>query len=245
MSAATGGSGDKVSAMPYLTMTDTAAELFLGTQGVELDETNPENRFNRAWMAQVSDLIDEAVAAKKPLIVSATGKFFTNGLDTDYIFSGAEPLPTYLDAVHALYAKLVSAAVPTIAAVNGHAFGAGAMLALCADYRIMRSDRGFWSLPEAALNMPFPRGMAGLLRTRLSDATVTEAMLTSRRYGGADAVAAGIVEEAVDAEQLLVRAREVAAERAQFAGDNLGMIKRALRLPLLEDLTAPTPATLL
>ncbi|WFN93967.1 enoyl-CoA hydratase/isomerase family protein [Gordonia sp. PS3] len=231
--------------MPYLTLTEDAAELYLGTEGMELDEANPENRFGREWMARVSELTDEAVAAKKPLIISATGKFFTNGLDTDYIFSGAEPLPAYLDAVHALYAKVVTAATPTIAAINGHAFGAGAMLALCADYRIMRSDRGFWSLPEAALNMPFPRGMAGLLRTRVPDATLTEAMLTSRRYGAADAVAGGIVDEAVEADRLLDRAREVARERASFAGDNLGAVKRALRLPLLEDLTAPTPATLL
>ncbi|MGB3696124.1 MAG: enoyl-CoA hydratase/isomerase family protein [Gordonia sp. (in: high G+C Gram-positive bacteria)] len=231
--------------MPYLTVTDHAAELYLGTEGVELDETNPENRFGREWMARVADLTDEAVAARKPLIISATGKFFTNGLDTDYIFSGAEPLPSYLDAVHALYAKVISAATPTIAAINGHAFGAGAMLALCADYRIMRSDRGFWSLPEAALNMPFPRGMAALLRTRIPDATLTEAMLTSRRYGADDAVAGGIVDEAASAEQLLDRARAVAAERAQFAGDNLGAVKRALRQPLLVDLNAPTPATLL
>lgn len=231
--------------MPYLNVTDDAAELYLGTEGVELDEKNPENRFGRDWIAKVSDLTDEAVAAKKPLIISATGKFFSNGLDTDYLFSGAEPLPTYLDAVHALYAKVISAGTPTIAAVNGHAFGAGAMLALCADHRIMREDRGFWSLPEAALNMPFPRGMAGLLRTRVPDATLTEAMLTSRRYAAADAVAGGIVEEAVPADRLLERAREVARERAQFAGENLGAIKRALRLPLLDDLTAPTPATLL
>lgn len=231
--------------MPYLTVTDDAAELYLGTEGVELDEKNPENRFGRDWIAKVAELTDEAVAAKKPLIISATGKFFTNGLDTDYIFSGAEPLPSYLDAVHALYAKVVSAATPTIAAVNGHAFGAGAMLALCADYRLMRADRGFWSLPEAALNMPFPRGMAGLLRTRVPDATLTEAMLTSRRYGAVDAAAGGIIDEAVDAERLMERAREIARERASFAGDNLGAVKRALRLPLLEDLNAPTPATLL
>lgn len=231
--------------MPYLTVTDDAAELYLGTEGVELDEKNPENRFGRDWIAKVAELTDEAVAAKKPLIISATGKFFTNGLDTDYIFSGAEPLPSYLDAVHALYAKVVLAATPTIAAVNGHAFGAGAMLALCADYRLMRADRGFWSLPEAALNMPFPRGMAGLLRTRVPDATLTEAMLTSRRYGAVDAAAGGIIDEAVDAERLMERAREIARERASFAGDNLGAVKRALRLPLLEDLNAPTPATLL
>lgn len=230
--------------MPYLTLTDDLAELYLGTEGMELDEANPENRFAIDWMDSVSGLVDDAVAAKKPLIISATGKFFTNGLDTDYIFAG-NSLPPYLDAVHALYSKVLTAAVPTVVAVQGHAFGAGAMLALCADYRIMRSDRGFWSLPEAALNMPFPRGMASVIRTRIPDASATEAMLTSRRYGGEDAVAAGIVDEAVPEAQLLERAREVARERASFAGDNLGNIKRALRQPLVADLAFKTPDSLL
>ncbi|MCF8590330.1 enoyl-CoA hydratase/isomerase family protein [Gordonia liuliyuniae] len=231
--------------MPYLNVTDDAAELFLGAEGVELDESNPENRFALAWLDQVTALLDEAFAARKPLIVSATGKFFSNGLDTDYIAANAGDLPGYLDTIHQLYVKVLTAPAPVIAAVNGHAFGGGAMLALCADYRVMRSDRGFFSLPEAALNMPFTRGMASLIRTRMSDTTATEAMLTSRRYGGDDARAAGIVDESVPADAILGRAREVARERAALVGDNLSTIKRGLRLPLLEDLNTATPVTLL
>ncbi|MCF8570528.1 enoyl-CoA hydratase/isomerase family protein [Gordonia sp. HY002] len=231
--------------MPYLNVTDDAAELYLGAQGSELDEANPENRFQLEWIEQVTALVDEAIAARKPLIVSATGKFFTNGLDTDFVFANGDKLPSYLDTVHQLYVKFLTVPAPVIVAINGHAFGAGAMLALCADYRIMRSDRGFFSLPEAALNMPFTRGMAALVRTRTPDATATEAMLTSRRYGGDDAVSAGIAEEAVAADALLERAREVARERTPLVGDNQATIKRGLRLPLLEDLNTPTPATLL
>ena len=231
--------------MPYLNVTDDAAELYLGSPGVELDENNPENRFGVSWMEQVTGLIDEAVAAGKPLIVSATGKFFTNGLDTDFIFADATRLPGYLDTVHGLYAKMLTVPAPVIVAINGHAFGAGAMLALCADHRIMQADRGFFCLPEAQLNMPFTRGMASLVATRLPDATATEAMLTSRRYGGRDAAAAGIVEEAVPAEALLDRAREVARERAALVGDNQAAIKRGLRRELLADLAVPTPASVL
>ncbi len=231
--------------MPYLNVNDDAAEVYLGAPGVELDEANPENRFGPEWLERVSAVLDEAAAAGKPIVLTATGKFFTNGLDTDYIAANAGALPAYLDSVHALYAKVLTLPAPTIAAVNGHAFGAGAMLALCADHRIMRTERGFWSLPEAVLNMPFTRGMAALVRTRVPDATATEAMLTSRRYGAADAVSAGIVEEAVAAESLLERAREVARERAGLVGPNQAVIKQGLRLPLLDALGTPTPPTLL
>ena len=49
----------------------------------------------------------------------------------------------------------------TVAAVQGHAFGAGAMLATSHDFRVMRADRGFYCLPEVQLNMPFTVGMYG------------------------------------------------------------------------------------
>ena len=231
--------------MPYLTLTDDTAEVFLGTRGLELDETNPENRFALDWLDGVNAALDEALEARKPIVLTATGKFFTNGLDTDYIAASFAELPGYLDKVHALYARVLTLPAPTIAAVNGHAFGAGAMLALCADHRIMRTGRGFWSLPEAMLNMPFTRGMAALVRTRVPDASATEAMLTSRRWGADDALTAGIVDEIAEGDTVLDRARAVARERAALVGDNQTVIKRGLRLPLLEDLGTPTPPTLL
>ncbi|MFW0796061.1 enoyl-CoA hydratase/isomerase family protein [Gordonia sp. CPCC 205515] len=232
--------------MPFLSSAGDVNELYLGSEGVELDEANPDNRFRLEWLAAVGNLLDDVAAEpSKPLVITATGKFFSNGLDTDYIAANASGLPRYLDRVHELYVKVLTLPVPTAVAINGHAFGAGAMLALCTDVRVMRSDRGFWSLPEAALGMPFTRGMASLLRTRLSDPTATTAMLTSHRYGGAEAAAAGIVSEAVDADQLRSRAAELLAERAPLAGPNLGAIKRGLRQPLIADLETETPASLL
>ncbi|MGW0039696.1 enoyl-CoA hydratase/isomerase family protein [Gordonia sp. NPDC003376] len=235
--------------MPFLSAQPTVAdvaELFLGAPGSELDEANPENRFRLEWIEQVESLLDTAVAdGAKALVITATGKFFSNGLDTDFIAAHAAELPAYLDRVHALYTKILTLPVPTITAINGHAFGAGAMLALCADHVVMRTERGFWSLPEAALSMPFTRGMASLIRTRLSDRTATEAMLTSRRYSATDAVAAGIVDEAVGADELLARATAIGTERAPLAGPAQSLIKQGLRLPLLADLAVPTPPSLL
>ncbi|MFT4044494.1 MAG: enoyl-CoA hydratase/isomerase family protein [Gordonia sp. (in: high G+C Gram-positive bacteria)] len=222
------------------------AELYLGAPGVELDESNPDNRFGLQWLDTIEKLLDEVAAGPaKALVITATGKFFSNGLDTNFVFANPTELPTYLDRVHALFAKVLTLPVPTVAALNGHAFGAGAMLALCADTTVMRTERGFWSLPEAALNMPFTRGMAALVRTRLSDRTATEAMLTSRRYGAEDAVAAGIAQEAVDVADLVSRASSIAAARSAVAGKNLTLIKRGLRQELLDDLAVATPPALL
>ena len=94
----------------------------------------------------------------------------------------------------------------TVAAVQGHAFGAGAMLASSHDFQIMRADRGFYCLPEVGLNMPFTVGMSALLNSRLPKQTAVDAMTTGRRFGGADALAAGIVQETVDGDGVLAAA---------------------------------------
>ena len=225
--------------MPYLTRSGDLWELYLGTQGHDLDPDNPENRFSTAWLESLEFALDEIEGqAQGALVITATGKFFSNGLEIAEV-SDPSTLDAYIDRVHGVYARVLTLPVATVAAVNGHAFGAGAMLALCADHRVMRSDRGFWSLPEVALGMPFPDGMASLLAERLPESTRTEAMTSARRYGGDDAAAAGIVEEATAADDLLARAREVAQARVGVAGANLAGIKRTMRRAVLADL-APT-----
>ena len=227
--------------MPYVTTHDAVHTLYLGIEG----ESDTDNRFGIDWLDAINACLDEVVDAKPgALVITATGKFFSNGLDVEYIGANGDKLPAYLDRVHALYTRILTFPQPTVAAINGHAFGAAAMLALCADHRIMRTERGFWSLPEVQLGMPFTKGMATLLRTRLTDATATEAMTTGRRYGGLDSVTAGIVEQAVDIDVLTTTAVDIAAARSSLTGPALELIKKGLRAPLLADLADPTPASL-
>ncbi|MFL5839604.1 MAG: enoyl-CoA hydratase-related protein, partial [Thermoleophilaceae bacterium] len=121
-----------------------------------------ENRFNPEWMAAVSELVDEVAAAPSPraLVTSATGKFWSNGLDLEWLGRHQDQVNGFVAQVHALFAKLLAAPVPTVAALQGHVFAAGAMLALAHDWRVMRADRGFFCLPEADINIPFTPGMS-------------------------------------------------------------------------------------
>jgi Delta3-Delta2-enoyl-CoA isomerase len=80
------------------------------------------------------------------------------------------------------------------------------MLALAHDQRTMRADRGYFCLPEVDIGIPFTPGMSALIAARLPVRTAHEAMTTGRRYGGEDAAAAGIADEAVTEEQVLPRA---------------------------------------
>jgi enoyl-CoA hydratase/carnithine racemase len=217
--------------MPSLTRT---ADVFV------LDLGDTENRFHPDWLVQVNAALDEVVVAEGPraLVTAATGKFWSNGLDLEWLSGNTEKFAEYSAAVHELLARVLELPVPTVAALQGHTFAAGAMLALAHDFRVMRADRGFFCLPEVDIHIPFTPGMSALIRARLQPQVAHEAMTTGRRFGGADAVARAIVDEAADEGQVLTLAVERAQALAGKAAPVLGSIKTELYAPVLSALRA-------
>ena len=203
-----------------------------------------ENRFHPDWLAEIRAHLDAVDAAEGPraLVTTATGKFFSNGLDLDWLAENSDEFLGYVIDVHHLFERVLALPVPTVAAVQGHCFAGGGMLALAHDFRVMRADRGFFCLPEVDINIPFSRGMSALIQGRLSKKTAHEAMTTGRRYGGADALAAGIVDAAVHEDDVLSTAVEMARPLVAKAGATLGTIKARMyadALTALRDKDAP------
>ncbi|WP_007027838.1 enoyl-CoA hydratase-related protein, partial [Saccharomonospora iraqiensis] len=165
-----------------------------------LDLGDTENRFHPDWLASVRACLDEVTAVDGPaaLVTTATGKFFSNGLDLDWLAANQDRAGDYVAEVQALFARMLTLPMITVAALQGHTFAAGAMLSLAHDFRVMRADRGFWCLPEADIHIPFTPGMSALIQARLTPQTAHEAMTTARRYGGHDAQAAAIVDRTAD-----------------------------------------------
>jgi enoyl-CoA hydratase/carnithine racemase len=203
-----------------------------------LDLGDTENRFHPDWLIAVGAALDEVEKADgaKALVTTATGKYFSNGLDLDWLGASGGSFQEYVISVHELFARVLSLPLPTVAALQGHTFAAGAMLSLAHDFRVMRADRGFWCLPEVAINIPFSRGMSALIQSRLTPQAAHESMTTGRRYGGADALAAGIVDQAVGEAEVRPAAVGIAASLAGNAGDTLGTIKARMYAPVLATL---------
>jgi enoyl-CoA hydratase/carnithine racemase len=194
---------------------------------VVLDLGDTENRFHPDWLSEMHDRLDEAGEKDGPraLVVTATGKFLSNGLDLEWLSAHASERTAYLASAQELLARVVALPMVTVAAIQGHAFAAGAMLTLACDFRVMRADRGFWCLPEADIGMAFSPGMAALIQSRLTPQAAVEAMITARRYGGLGAQAAGIVDATAGADELRDAAVALAAPQAAKAGPVLGTIK--------------------
>ena len=164
-----------------------------------LDLGDDENRFSPDFLDEINAVLDDVVAANaegkaQGLVTTAGGKFYTNGLDLDWLMANGDRTDWYVGRVHALLARVLTLPIPTAAAVVGHAFGAGAMLAIAHDFRVMRADRGFFCFPEVDIRIPFTPGMNALIQAKLTPQAQVASMTTGRRFGGVDAATFGIVD---------------------------------------------------
>lgn len=197
-----------------------------------LTMTDGENRWNTAFVRAFAEALDEVEYSQGPAALvtrSANEKFFSNGLDLEWLQAEGEhrggDRKVFGDEFMKLMARLITSPIPTIAAINGHGFGAGMMVALCHDVRIMREDRGFICANEMQLGIRIPTPELALFRHKVPAGAFFETVQLARRWTGPDALAAGIVQQTASVEALdeiaLARARELAplgANRELYGG---------------------------
>ena len=128
--------------------------------------------------------------APPPSSPPGTGKFYSNGFALEQIIEDGTIGEVIPDALR-LFARLLRLPRYTVAALNGHAYAAGAMIAMAHDARVMRADRGYWCLPEADMGVPLAPGMSQLIAAKLTPAVTHAAVVTARRWGGEEAVDRG------------------------------------------------------
>jgi len=196
-----------------------------------------DNRFNAGFVSALNQALNEVEGSMGPaaLVTSGTGKFYSNGLDLEWMGSlGVEEVQEHVDNVHDMFIRMLTFPMITVAALNGHVFAGGAMLALAHDYRVMRADRGFFCLPEVDIKIPFTKQMDVLIRARLPKAVAHEAMCTARRYGGSEAAARQIVDHAVAEVEVLPRAIEIAQALAGKDRETIAAIKRQMYADVID-----------
>jgi enoyl-CoA hydratase len=119
--------------------------------------------------------------------------------------------------------------VPVIAAVSGHAIGAGLCLAMACDVMIVAREAKV-GLNFARLGLHPGMGASWWLPARVGPARSFELLTTGRLISGADAVGYGLALEAVPGADVLGRARAMAMEIAASAPQVVRQLKQAWRL---------------
>jgi enoyl-CoA hydratase/carnithine racemase len=209
--------------MPALTRDYDHLRLETPAEGVALltldnpDQRNAmSDRMTESWVAAIDDLAaDRSVRA---VVVTGEGSAFCSGGNTSWIASEpdatVDELRTRMMPFYRSWLSIRKLEVPTIAAVNGHAIGAGLCLALACDLRYAASG--------AKLGLPFVRlgmhaGMAGtyLLPNVVGPAHARDLLLTGRVVDAEEALRLGLVsqvhEPASFLDEVLATASSIAA----------------------------------
>jgi len=200
-----------------------------------------ENRFSPIWLTSMEESLARVRTSEEPiaLVVTASGKFFSNGLDLDWVLANPDQWGDYVSRVQALFTNMLTLPVPTVCAINGHCFAAGAMLALACDHRVMRTERGFFCLPEVDIKIPFSAGMTALITSKLTPRAALDATVTGRRYDSAAALEAGIVDLTCDIDDLAGSATELVAPLAGKDRATVAKIKETMFADVVTALAAP------
>ncbi|KAJ2078825.1 hypothetical protein H4R24_004209 [Coemansia sp. RSA 988] len=196
-----------------------------------------ENRFTKQFTSEVMQALDfverkldslssEEAARGGALVTTSTGKFYSNGLAIEAAIKEGD---TFYIPYHQMLARLLTFRIPTVAAINGHAFAGGCMFALAHDYRVMRADRGWIAMNEVDIGLPLIPGMAAIVKAKITQANyLRNCLLTGHRFKASDAVAGGFVDRAVAQDDLLDAAMKYAvalAPKANGLSQKIHLIK--------------------
>jgi enoyl-CoA hydratase/carnithine racemase len=190
------------------------------------------NALDPEMLSTVAELLkplDVSTDARVLVITGSGGKAFCVGADIG-VWSALEPLQMWRDWVRsgsAVFDQLARLRIPTIAALNGYAFGGGLELALACDLRIA-ADSADLAAPEVKIGTLPGWGGTYRLAEAIGPARAKQMIFTGQRVSAATALAWGLVNEVAPATDLMPRVMALAAEIAANAPISVQLAKAAI-----------------
>jgi enoyl-CoA hydratase/carnithine racemase len=210
---------------------------------------NGENLQNLAFAQAMGNAFDEALAdgsVTAIVITSAGEKFFSAGVDLAWMMdrfsnNALDEMRAFMYGMNEVFKKCLLAPVPVIAAINGHAFGNGAILSCACDFRFMKANRGFFCFPEVDVQIPFLPGMVAFVKKAIPYYKFNEMKLTGKRVAAPELAEHHIIEKAcADKEELMAEALAFAATFNKKRGI-FGEHKRRLHKSIIEVIDKEDP----
>ncbi len=210
---------------------------------------NGENRHHLEFAQALNNMLekvieDESVTAM--VLTSTDEKNWSQGIDLDWMMGlmgkgDTEPIVEFLFTMDKVFRQLLTYPVPAIAAINGHCFANAAIMAAACDFRFMRSDRGYYCLPEVDINIQFAPAMKTLIFHKYSNSVAYNIMLTGQRLTAPEAEKAGIVMKACkDTEETMEQAMAFAQMMVKQR-DTYGRMKAQVNHPAIDDIDNVNP----
>jgi len=204
---------------------------------VRLDRPEVLNALNFELLRDLGAALDQVAAgdARALLVTGAGERAFCSGADVKELM-GRSLQATRTGAAfgQATFAKLDSLPIPSIALINGYAFGGGLELALACTFRLATHTAKF-GLPEIKLGLIPGYGGTQRLPRLIGEARALEMILTGRAVMAEEALQIGLVNRLVDGD-LLEAGESFAREMTGFSLPALGFARDAVRRGLAASL---------
>jgi len=195
----------------------------------------PVNAIDPAWLVRLEETLDalEHTESVRVLRIRSSQQVFCAGADLDFMRAhfaseaGRKLIIDFTRHMQAVYARLESADLVSIAEIGGAALGGGFELALACDLRVVTAGASV-GLPEARLGLlPAGGGTQRLVRIG-GDALARRLILGAERVNGADAVALGLAHWIAPASELGSFSDALARRIAQIPRAALVASKRCI-----------------
>eukprot|EP01084_Bolivina_argentea_P054517 99965_1 len=231
-----------------ITVTSHKDVLLIKMHGASETGTKNLNVWNPQFTQQFNSALHyaESIKGQKCLVITGTESFFSAGIDFKHFVNGlsnemVQNSQLIRKQISSIFKKLLSFNMPTVAAINGHAFGIGLLIALCCDYRIMKKECGKLCMPAVKLSLTPNKAWRKIMPSKLPSDTIRTAMLTGKQYGSKQAFNAQIIDEEINAENndsFIEKCIEFASMLTRFAHnrENYSQIKNDLYCDIIKDL---------
>ena len=207
-----------------------------------LTMSNGENRQNLVFATAMNTALDEIVAdtsVQAMILTSSDEKNFSQGVDvqwtaTSYQNGEFQQIKKFLYGMNEVYKKLMLAPMPTIAAINGHAYGNGAIISCACDFRFMTADSGFFCFPEINLGIPFFVGTIAFLKKVIPNYKLLEMQFTGNRYTAPELEQHHIIRKASANKEELMKESLAFAKTFQKKRGIFGEMKKRMHRDIIE-----------
>jgi enoyl-CoA hydratase/carnithine racemase len=180
---------------------------------------NGANKQNLDFVNAMNQCFDEVLADSEIssiILTSTDEKNFCQGIDVEWLGQKMQEqdfdsIKQFMHGMNGIFKRILYMPVPVIAAINGHAFGNGAMIACTCDFRFMKKDKGFFCFPEVDISIPFLPGMIKFVRKAIPEYKFNEMILSGKRVGAQELEDNHVIVKASD------NAEELQKDAIEFA----------------------------
>lgn len=168
------------------------------------------NALSPDMLREINEALDRAehddVGA---VVIAGNKKVFSGGFDLKVLTGGGEAAIGMLAGGFELAARVLTFPRPVVMACTGHAIAMGSFLLLSGDHLIGAPDYRVIA-NEVAIGLTMPYAALAIIQYRLTPAASQRAVGLSAEFKGESALAAGYLDELVEADAIRARAQEVA-----------------------------------